>query len=108
MDELEGLVEPRCIEKDGEREYDEGDVRGKKRARIEDAGIPVPQEEKAAATAPPAVAMGLLSADAVESLRYMASLRQQSASAVKVLQKKVIPAPVIGLGSLAGYGSDSD
>jgi hypothetical protein len=45
-------------------------------------------------------AMGLLTADAVESLKYFAEIRKRHASAKK-------PPPVPGLG-LADYGSDDD
>lgn len=105
MDELEGLVEPRQIE--GGDQYHEGDVRGQKRARIEPAQGESRVEEVVVAEQVPAPAapMGLLSANAVESLKFMATLRQQNGG--KALPK-VQPKAVGGLGGLADYGSDSD
>lgn len=49
--------------------------------------------------------VGLLSANAVQSLKFMASLRQNAPPAVKK-----VPVPVVsnGLSGLAGYGSDED
>ncbi|KAK4704339.1 hypothetical protein P7C70_g1874, partial [Phenoliferia sp. Uapishka_3] len=115
MDELEGLVEPRTF--DAESGDYEGDVRGAKRARIEQVPPPLPTGETPTATSsapaaapvpsPPVVEptqqMGLLSANAIESLKFMASLRQ----ATPPVPKAAAPKPV-GLGSLADYGSDDD
>lgn len=106
MDELEGLVEPRQIE--GGEQYHEGDVRGQKRARIEpvqEGGAGVEEIVVVERAPAPAAPMGLLSANAVESLKFMASLRQQNGG--KALPK-VQPKAVGGLGGLADYGSDSD
>ncbi|KAI5477109.1 pre-mRNA splicing factor CWC2 [Pseudohyphozyma bogoriensis] len=111
MDELEGLVEPRTLKFDKDSEDYAGDVRVAKRARIEApvggeattsaaAAPPLPVEE--APTAP----MGILSANALDSLKYMASLRQAAPAAAA---PKPAPAKAIGgLGGLADYGSDDD
>lgn len=102
MDELEGIVEPRVFDPEGD-DY-EGDVRGAKRARIEpatQAAAPLPVEAPPAPT--PTQPMGLLSANALDSLKFMASLRQNAPPAPKPVAK-----PVSGLGGLAAYGSDSD
>ena len=106
MDELEGIVEPRTYEDDPEA-Y-EGDVRAAKRARIEPAAAPaqgaappLPLEAPPVVQAPP---VGLLSGNALESLKFLSSLRQQGGAVAKPVLAK---APA-GLGSLANYGSDSD
>lgn len=106
MDELEGLVPARTEEDDEEPvTEEEGVERAPKRARIEPPTTqtqpPLPVEP-APAPAPP---MGLLSANALDSLRYVASLRQETGGRKAVVVKK---APVSGLGSLADYGSDED
>lgn len=112
MDELEGIVEPRALTSG---DYEEGDVRGAKRARI-DAPAPGPavggagaveevQRVEAPAPVPPTQPMGLLSANAIDSLKFMASLRQ---AAPAPAPKPAPAAAPSGLGSLADYGSDDD
>lgn len=70
---------------------DEDQDRGAKRARLE---APTP-----AAPPPLPKATGLLSADALQSLQYVADLRKQQMAA---------PSKPSGLGSLAAYGSDDE
>lgn len=101
MDELEGVVEARVFDHESE-DYD-GDVRSSKRARIEPAEAPLAIEAPVAATPVVEKLSGLLSANALESLKYMASLRALGPAKVPV---KV--AAVSGLGGLAAYGSDDD
>jgi hypothetical protein len=104
MDELEGIVEARVFDNES-GDYD-GDVRSAKRARIEpaaeDVGAPLAIE---APVVVPVVEKpsGLLSANALESLKYMASLRAQIP-----VKAPVEVAAVSGLGGLAAYGSDDD
>ena len=99
MDELEGIVEPRAFDLEG-GDY-EGDVRGAKRARVDEPAAAV---EAAPAPPAPTQPIGLLSANAIDSLKFIASLRQAAPPAPKVVPK----AAPTGLGSLAAYGSDSD
>lgn len=111
MDEFEGIVEPRrpnAIE--GQPEPAEGDAEEeesggrRKRQRIEappaTAAAPPPPAAQQKATPEP---QGILSAHALDSLKYLASIKQQPAP----LQQKAAPKPT-GLGGLADYGSDSD
>ncbi|KAL8276608.1 hypothetical protein RQP46_010957 [Phenoliferia psychrophenolica] len=107
MDELEGIIEPRVPDAG---DYEEGDVRGAKRARVEPAAAAtanasLPIIAAAPTPAPPTQAIGLLSANALDSLKYMASLRQAAPKAAAV---KTAPAAPTGLGGLAAYGSDDD
>lgn len=117
MDEFEGLVEPRQPDADtgtpdasnrienGDEEEDTGSRR--KRQRIE-APAAVAQPAQPVAPTPTAEPpKGILSAHALESLKYMASLKQQQQSQSAALPVKA-PAATTGLGGLAGYGSDSD
>lgn len=95
MDEFEGLVEPRKREAlEAPPADDEQPETGGKRARIEaPAAEPEPQPTQPA---------GILSANAIDSLKFLASLKQQPAV-------KAAPAAApTGLGGLADYGSDSD
>ena len=107
MDEFEGLVEPRKREaiEAPEAAQEEVDAGGRgKRARIEAPAPPAPAPAAAPAPAPePTQPAGILSANAIDSLKYLASLNQQGT--VKVAPK---PAAPTGLGGLADYGSDSD
>lgn len=89
MDELEGVVEKRAIDLPQEEEESSN-----KRARIEP---PLPLE-------PPTIATGLLSANALDSLKFMASLNKGTTMAPKA---SVVKAST-GLGALADYGSDSE
>lgn len=98
MDELEGLVEPREASPVAQIESAEPATdRPNKRARIE-APLPPPE--------PPAVVLptGLLSAHALDSLKFVAGLRNGGDTTKKILAKPAI----VGLGALADYGSDSD
>lgn len=91
MDELEGLVEPR-----EPSPVEQIEDRPNKRARIE-APLPPPE--------PPAAALpsGLLSANALDSLKFIAGLRTGGET------KKIAAKPAaVGLGALADYGSDSE
>jgi len=101
MDELEGVVEPRiAIEAGSTAGEDEDDGRASKRARIESrpAQAPLPIEP------PPAPQQtGLLSAHALESLRYVAALKQ--AQPANAAYKPTKPG---GLQALADYGSDDE
>ncbi|GAA5954158.1 hypothetical protein JCM21900_006947 [Sporobolomyces salmonicolor] len=110
LDELEGIVEPRRPADEGEGEGDE-DARAGKRQRIEieeaprQPALPVAAPPPPPAPAPaPAGAAGILSAHAVDSLKYMAALRQQK-QAQPLVVKASTPA---GLGGLAAYGSDDE
>ncbi|GAA5946922.1 hypothetical protein JCM1841_004638, partial [Sporobolomyces salmonicolor] len=108
LDELEGTVEPRrpADEGDGEGDGDE-DARAGKRQRIEIEEEPRQPALPVEAPPPPpapAGAAGILSAHAVDSLKYMAALRQQK-QAQPVVVKASTPA---GLGGLAAYGSDDE
>lgn len=97
MDEFEGKVEPRAPSPPPPQpEEEEQEEPRAKRARIEP-----PVEEKEEETKP----QGLLSANAIDSLRYMASLRQQQTKTAPVVATKPV---VNALGSLADYGSDED
>ncbi|GAA5913052.1 active spliceosome conformation promoter CWC2 [Sporobolomyces salmoneus] len=109
LDELEGLVEPRQDEDDEVQE--EGEGRGAKRARIEQEPNqpqpPLPLE----APPPPASSTlknGILSADAVGSLQFMASLRAQKGTGPVPIEAKKTTTTGGGLGGLAAYGSDDD
>lgn len=104
MDELEGIVEPRTYADDPEAF--EGDVRAAKRARIEPAAAPAKGAAPPLPIEAPLVAqpVGLLSGNALESLKFLSSLRQQGGAVAKPVPVK---APA-GLGLLADYGSDSD
>ncbi|GAA5861232.1 hypothetical protein JCM8547_008527 [Rhodosporidiobolus lusitaniae] len=106
LDELEGIVKPRGLP---EQEEEEEDEPAAKRARIEP---PPPaqdaaQENVAAVPAqvptPAPLASGILSAHAVDSLRFAAALREKRAAAAPP-----VPAKPAGLGALAAYGSDDD
>jgi hypothetical protein len=112
LDELEGIVVPREPSPEQEQQEDE---RASKRQRIEpsaaaaDSNAPTSQAALPAPPPPqPTVASGILSAHAVDSLKYMASLREKRAA--QPVAVKAAPAPVksTGLGALADYGSDSD
>lgn len=95
MDELEGLAQPLPEpEEDEEQEQDAEDEPTAKRQRmIEPQPIQVPQSNTS----------GLLSSNALESLKYVTSLKQQQQ------QKSATQAkPQSGLGGLADYGSDSE
>ncbi|GAA5957115.1 hypothetical protein JCM3765_005411 [Sporobolomyces pararoseus] len=110
LDELEGLVEPR-------RDEDEGEERGAKRARIEEGSTTSSDESQQQQQQPPlpleappppqqsTLKSGILSADAVGSLQFMASLRAQKGAAPVPIEKKK---PAGGLGGLAAYGSDDE
>ncbi|GAA5997211.1 hypothetical protein JCM5350_004172 [Sporobolomyces pararoseus] len=118
LDELEGLAEPL-------QEEDEGEERGAKRARIEQGGPttnseggqqtqqqqqpPLPLEAPPPPQSSVLKSSSILSADAVGSLQFMASLRAQKggAGAAPVPIEKKKPAAG-GLGGLAAYGSDDD
>lgn len=126
LDELEGRVGPRedadAGAGAGKEEEDEGAGRGKKRARIEPppgATIVEEQAHNANAAPPPPpplpapapAAGGILSAHAVDSLRYMAHLRQQKTGApapAAVAAAAPAKAKPAGLGALAAYGSDDE
>lgn len=117
MDELEGIVEPRVFDPEGE-DYAR-DVRVQKRARVQDGGgggegeaaqvapavAPLPREEP---PVPAAVAGGLLSAHALDSLKLMASMRQQQVKVVTPPVVKQPPTSASVLGGLGDYGSDDD
>ncbi|GAA5829271.1 hypothetical protein JCM3766R1_001042 [Sporobolomyces carnicolor] len=124
LDELEGLVEPRQDAANDDND-DDGNERGAKRARIE----PGPQDEagqQQQSPPPPPLPLetaptqslkgGILSADAVGSLQFMASLRAQrggggGAGATLVSAEAKKPTTTAGnggLGGLAAYGSDDD
>lgn len=120
LDELEGLVEPRPRDEDDDAEAHHARA---KRARIEPAepspaaagsegqppSPPSAQAAAAAAPPPPPKANGILSADAVGSLQFMASLRaQQKGPAVVVASTPAKTPAAGGLGGLAAYGSDDD
>ncbi|GAA5872780.1 hypothetical protein JCM16303_006828 [Sporobolomyces ruberrimus] len=114
LDELEGLIEPRPREEEEGGEEEQG---RNKRARIEENSEPsregggeqqqppLPIE----APPPPVKSNGILSADAVGSLQFMASLRKsgggQNAPVPNTQEKKK---PAGGLGGLAAYGSDDE
>ncbi|KAM0754723.1 Pre-mRNA-splicing factor CWC2 [Meredithblackwellia eburnea MCA 4105] len=121
MDELDGLVEPRKFDPDSE-DYS-GDVRSSKRARIEQPPPPTSSstrdavesttQDSTVATVPappppePTKPMGLLSANAIDSLKFMASLRQSASPTASIAPPKPAAA-VSGLGGLADYGSDDE
>ncbi|GAA5852430.1 hypothetical protein JCM9279_001199, partial [Rhodotorula babjevae] len=141
LDELEGRVGPREDDDDEQAQIeapqqeqeqqeaqddvdDEGAGRAKKRARV---AAPPPAatvvEAQARTTngaappplpaaAAPAPAAGILSAHAVDSLRYMAHLRQQKEQGPGAAAAAAAAAPVkakpAGLGALAAYGSDDE
>lgn len=98
---MEGIVEARAANDPRE---DDGDVRSSKRARIE---APVVAAAAAVVVKPQPVTQpsGLLSANAMDSLKFMASIAKQSA-----VIPKPASAPVVtgGLGGLADYGSDDE
>jgi hypothetical protein len=118
LDELEGLVEPRG---EGDDE-DEGDERGAKRAKIDQVPPKSGDEEQQQqqpplpleAPPPPQHSTnsllkgGILSADAVGSLQFMASLRAQKPGGGPIQQKVEAKKPAGGLGGLASYGSDDE
>lgn len=117
MDEFEGLVEPRQpdeVEQTGDEEQTgqehEEDGR-RKRQRIEGPAAQALTNQAAARPTAPALApaaepsKGILSAHALESLKYMASLKQQQQAQTNAPPVK---AAAGGLGGLAGYGSDSE
>lgn len=111
LDELEGIVPPQEDAEEGVEEERQG---REKRARIdappqqerEEVQPPLPIEAP-----PPAIAAaksGILSADAVGSLQFMASLKARGGGGpvkVAVEQPKKTTG---GLGGLAAYGSDDD
>jgi len=85
---------------DDEQEQDGDDGPDVKRRRIETESPPEPEQ--------PAQAMGLLSADTLEGLKYFAEIRKQNGGAPPPAKKAVAPPlPPTGLG-LADYGSDED
>ncbi|GAA5839068.1 hypothetical protein JCM5353_008722 [Sporobolomyces roseus] len=114
LDELEGIVPPQEDAEEGVEEEGQG---REKRARIdappqqerEEVQPPLPIEAP-----PPAIAAaksGILSADAVGSLQFMASLKARGGGGgggpVKVAAEQ--PKKTMGgLGGLAAYGSDDD
>ncbi|KPV76445.1 uncharacterized protein RHOBADRAFT_35091 [Rhodotorula graminis WP1] len=130
--------QPQGAHEAGDEVDDEGAGRARKRARVAAAapeappaaatvveaqaravgGAPPPPPPAAPGPAPaPGLASGILSAHAVDSLRYMAHLRQQKqgpaagagASAAGVGAQAAVKAkPVVGLGALAAYGSDDE
>ncbi|GJN87317.1 hypothetical protein Rhopal_000265-T1 [Rhodotorula paludigena] len=123
LDELEGRVAPRADGDDnaGEEEGEEEEGRQKKRARIEALPAATVAEEQArnagAVAPPPAPApapvpqapSGILSAHAVDSLRYMAALRHKTGGgAAPEVKKAAAPPAPAGLGGLAAYGSDDE
>ncbi|GAA5988057.1 hypothetical protein JCM11641_007912 [Rhodosporidiobolus odoratus] len=125
LDELEGIVEPlpeleEQVEQEQEQEQDGEGGRETKRARIEPPSASPsqsPQEGGESATASPATAVaapsGILSAHAVDSLKFMAALREQrqassSGDKVQVPVAKKPTSAASALGALADYGSDSD
>lgn len=140
LDELEGLVEPRLPESD--RGDQDGQERGAKRARIESGPTHDDNEQERTRTvsprpqpplpleAPPPpssssssssrlssnpLKSGILSADAVGSLHFMASLRAQKPPPTTGGNGSVSGSLAAatsngggGLGGLAAYGSDDD
>ncbi|GAA5929608.1 active spliceosome conformation promoter CWC2 [Sporobolomyces koalae] len=115
LDELEGLVEPLAEEPEQEDDEESATQGRNKRARIDPGQPPLPLEEAppaiaAAATSaqPPKLASGILSADAVGSLQFMASLRAQKQQDPPPAVSKTLLVSKTGLGGLAAYGSDDD
>lgn len=110
LDELEGVVAPRELSPEEEQQGQEQDEEpSAKRQRIEpsSAAAAAPPAQAAIEAAPaPSVASGILSAHAVDSLKYMASLREKRAAQPVAVVKA--PTKSTGLGALADYGSDSD
>lgn len=119
MDEFEGLVEPRKreleLESGAEDEVPQIEEQGgKKKARIE----PPPPTALTSPPSPPppesnsTQSTGILSANAIDSLKFLASLHNQPGGATPLVQSapKSAPPPAVttGLGGLADYGSDSD
>ncbi|GAA6024751.1 hypothetical protein JCM10207_008885 [Rhodosporidiobolus poonsookiae] len=103
LDELEGIAPPR--ERTPEPEQPEGPA--VKRQRIEAPPTQEQEEQKQA----PQPAAGILSAHAVDSLRFMAALREkrlQEAGGGKAAPAPAAKKATTGLGALAAYGSDDD
>ncbi|GAA6044125.1 hypothetical protein JCM8097_004720 [Rhodosporidiobolus ruineniae] len=129
LDELDGVVAPREPSPPPPEEEEEGG-REKKRQRIEPPPAGTVAEELAhnaravppPAAAPPApasapAAAGILSANAVDSLRYLAELREKRAAEGGAAGAPAAPAAAaaavakpktVGLGALAAYGSDDE
>ncbi|SCZ98914.1 BZ3500_MvSof-1268-A1-R1_Chr3-1g05705 [Microbotryum saponariae] len=110
LDELEGLVEPLPAEmpeiaaaRDEEPDEEE-EGRQNKRARIEAPPTPTTGTQNGAHDA--VKAGGILSANAIDSLKYIASLRQ--ATAAPTSKTAAPPTPANALGGLAAYGSDEE
>jgi len=103
MDELEGLENapshPSLPARPG---TEGGDERASKRFKtIEGTGSSAPPLP----TQPPPVQTGLLSQTAIDSLRYIAAVRQQNQAAAPPTGT---PSTTTGLGGLADYGSDDE
>ena len=64
---------------------------------------PPPQAQSEA----PPQARGLLTADAMEGLKYFAEIRKRNGATLAVPKPKAAPPPKTGMG-LVGYGSDED
>ncbi|SCV74204.1 BQ2448_6636 [Microbotryum intermedium] len=113
LDELEGLVEPLQAEvpeiEAAQEEQEDGDggdeVRHNKRARIE---APPASTGTQNSENEPIKAGGILSANAIDSLKYIASLRQAAAGTASAPAKAAPPKPTNALGGLAAYGSDDE
>jgi hypothetical protein len=82
---------------DSEMHDEPQEERGAKRQRLEIEGGPTSEE--------PPKPVGLLSADALEGLKYFAEIRKRNE--VAPVPRRPPPAPTTGLG-LADYGSDED
>ncbi|BGP14295.1 hypothetical protein JCM10213_007732 [Rhodosporidiobolus nylandii] len=109
LDELEGVVDVAPREPTPEPQQPGGP--GVKRSREEIQAAEEGQAQRAIEPPPATLAGGILSAHAVDSLRFMAQLRQQkgAAPAAAAAPAKAVQAPKpAGLGALADYGSDSE
>ncbi|KAL1685003.1 hypothetical protein GGG16DRAFT_67188 [Schizophyllum commune] len=70
---------------------------------VDDEPSPPPQAQSEA----PPQARGLLTADAMEGLKYFAEIRKRNGATLAVPKPKAAPPPKTGMG-LVGYGSDED
>ncbi|KDE07358.1 hypothetical protein MVLG_02400 [Microbotryum lychnidis-dioicae p1A1 Lamole] len=110
LDELEGLVEPLPAEMPeieaarDEKPDEEEEGRQNKRARIEAPPTPTTGTQNGAHE--PVKAGGILSANAIDSLKYIASLRQ--ATAAPTSKTAAPPTHANAWGGLAAYGSDEE
>lgn len=104
MRTIRALEDGDVLDEEGNVVQDDGDDSGEpesKRRRLDvEAPSPSPPPSEA-----PSKPVGLLSADAMEGLKYFAEIRQQNGASF--VQPRSAPTAPIGL-NLAGYGSDDE